>query len=146
LRHAPRASLVLLVGLLIAVAGCGTSAEEEVADTIKTFYRAAAAGDGERACEQLTPAARATAGGVPCEAAVDQLETLGGATAKRRLAAITVRHVRVRGDRATAEAEIPTQNPTTFHLTQVRRRLFRWKEPVREWKIDSAAMPAGGAL
>jgi hypothetical protein len=146
-RRVAPAAIVLLLGIVvIALSAGGPSGEEEVADTIKSFFRAAADGDGEAACEQLTPTARAPAGGLPCEAAIDQLGTLGGSTAKRRLSAVRVRRVRVRGNRATAEAQIPTQSPTTLYLARVERRLIPGTAAVPEWKIHSVGMPGGGAL
>ena len=89
--------------------------------TVKRFNRAAAEGDGKEACEQLTSAARTPAGGLQCESAIDQLGKLGGEQTKRRLAAVEVRNVKVNGDRATAEAQIPTQTPATLQLEKVSR-------------------------
>jgi hypothetical protein len=128
------------------LAACGDSEEDQVADAIRVFYRAAAEGDGEQACEHLTSAARNAEPGIPCEVAIDQLGTLGGERAKRRLEAVRVRNIKVRGDEATAEAQIPTQNPTALRLRKVGRRVFKWKEPIGEWKIDSAGMAPGGAF
>lgn len=138
--------IVLLAVLSLPVAACGASEEEQVEETIKTFHRAAAEGDGEEACRQLTPAALTPTGGVDCEGAIDQLGRLGGETAKRRLAAVEVRTVVVRGEQASAEAQIPTQTPTTLRLRKVGRRVVRWLEPVPEWKLDSLGTGPGGAF
>jgi hypothetical protein len=134
--------LLALSALLIALAGCGASDEERVTATIKRFNQAAAEGDGKKACEQLTPAARAT-GGLRCEAVIDQLGRLGGEAAKRRLAAVEVRNVRVNGNTATAEAQIPTQNPTTLQLEKIPYRALKWLDG--EWKVAAlGAGPGGG--
>ena len=140
-----RALTAFLAVLSLSVAGCGSSEENQVEETIKVFYRVAAEGDGEEACEQLTPAARTPAGGVRCEDAIDQLGDLGGEAAKRRLAAVEVRDVEVRGEQAMAETVIPTQTPTTLRLRKVGRRVLPGLEAVPHWKLDSlGAGPAGG--
>jgi hypothetical protein len=129
----------------LCVAGCGSSEENQVEETVRVFYRGAAEGEGEKACEQLTPAARAPAGGVRCEDAIDQLGDLGGEAAKRRLAAVEVRNVEVRGEQAMAEVVIPTQTPTTLRLRKVGRSVLPGLEAVPEWKLDSLGTgPAGG--
>jgi hypothetical protein len=119
------------------LAGCGTSDEAQVASAVERFYRAAAHGDGKEACEQLTPAARAPAGGLRCEPAIDQLGSLGGVQTERRLAAVEIRGIKVSGDRATAEAQIPTQTPATIQLEKVPRRILEWQRPHDEWRIAS---------
>ena len=140
-----RALTAFLAVLSLSVAACGSSEENQVEETIKVFYRVAAEGDGEEACEQLTPAAQTPAGGVRCEDAIDQLGDLGGEAAKRRLAAVEVRNVEVRGEQAMAEAVIPTQAPTTLRLRKVERRVLPALEPLPEWKLDSLGTgPAGG--
>ena len=128
------------------MAACGSSEEDRVKEAITAFYDAAADGDGDEACEQLTPAARTPAGGLRCEDTIDQIGRFSGENAERRLDAVEVRRVRVTGDRATAETRIPTQTPTTLQLRKVKERLFRWKEPLLEWKIDSVGAGAGGAF
>ena len=114
--------------------------------TVKRFNRAAAEGDGQEACDQLTSAARTPAGGLQCESAIDQLGKLGGEQTKRRLAAVEVRNVKVDGDRATAEAQIPTQTPATLQLEKVSRRGFNGKRSDGEWKIASLGSGIGGGF
>lgn len=112
--------------------------------TLERFYAAAGEGNGRQACERLTPAARAPAGGLECETAIDQLGRLGGEQTQRRFAAVEVRNVRVDGDRATAQVQIPTQTPTTLQLEKVPSGEFRWNRSKGEWKIASLGAVAGG--
>lgn len=146
-RRLPKVVLIVLLAVLSPpAAACGSSDEEQIEETIRTFHRAAAKGDGEGACRQLTPAARTPTGGVDCEGAIDQLGRLGGETTKRRLAAVEVRKVSVRGEQASAEAEVPTQTPTTLRLRKVERKVLRGLEPLSEWKLDSLGTGPGGGF
>jgi hypothetical protein len=139
--------LLSLVGFMsISLSACGASDEEQIEMTVKRFNRAAAEGDGQEACDQLTSAARTPAGGLQCESAIDQLGKLGGEQTKRRLAAVEVRNVKVDGDRATAEAQIPTQTPATLQLEKVSRRVFKWKRSDGDWKIASLGSGIGGGF
>ncbi|MBA3420759.1 MAG: hypothetical protein H0U12_02515 [Thermoleophilaceae bacterium] len=63
---------------------------------------------------------------------------------KQRLAAIEVRRIKVSGDRATAEAQIPTQTAGTLQLEKVPQRIFKWKRPRDEWKIASLGQGSAG--
>lgn len=129
----------------VSVSACGASDPQQIEEAIKRFNRAAAEGDGPQACDQLTQAARAPAGGLRCESTIDQLGRLGGAQTKRRLAAVDVRNIEVSGSTATAETQIPTQTPATLQLEKVTRRVFKWKRSDGEWKIASLGPgPAGG--
>lgn len=143
-----RAKLALLaLGCLVSISAsaCGASDEAQITETIKRFNRAAAEGDGKEACAELTPEARAPAGGLQCEWAIDQLGRLGGEQTRRRMGAVEIRNVKVTGKWASAEARIPTQSPTTLRLEKVSRRVFRWKPSNGEWKIASlGAAPGGG--
>jgi hypothetical protein len=51
--------ILLALACLATATACGASDEQQVNDTVKRFYRAAADGDGKEACSLLTPAARA---------------------------------------------------------------------------------------
>jgi hypothetical protein len=128
------------------VTACGSSDEAQIEETIKRFNRAAAAGDGTKACAELTPEARAPAGGLQCEWAIDQLGRLGGEQTRRRMGAVEVRNVKVTGKWATAEALIPTQTPTTLQLEKVPRRVLSWKPSDGEWKIASLGSAPGGGV
>ena len=142
-----RPAALALGGLLtLALSACGASDAREIEETIKRFNPAAAEGNGAEACDQLTSAARAPAGGLRCEATIDQLARLGGAQTKRRLAAVEVRNVRVSGDTATAESQIPTQSPATLQLEKVTRPVFKWKRSNGEWKIASLGASSGGGF
>jgi hypothetical protein len=51
---------IALLGVALAVAGCGRGNDRAtVGEVTDTFFAALGSGDGDRACEQLTPATRA---------------------------------------------------------------------------------------
>ncbi len=137
--------LALSVLASLALAGCGGDDEGEIAETIQRFYTAASRGDGKEACRQLTPAARSPVSGLQCEFSINQLGQLSGGAAKRRLAAVEVRDVRVQGRRATARVQIPTQTPATLQLEKIRERTFKWKSS-DEWKLASLGTAPGGTF
>ena len=126
---------MLAAACLGAVTACGASDEQRVTDTVKRFYRAAAAGNGKQACGQLTPAARGAAGAPQCEVAIEQLGQLGGPEAKRRIAAVDVRQTRVEGDKATTRAQVPGQTPVVLTLRKVHG----------EWKLESLGAQFGAS-
>jgi len=128
--------LLLATSCVAVLSACGASDEERVNDTVKRFYKAAAAGDGKQACAQLTPAARGPGGAPQCEAAIDQLGQLGGPEAKRRIAGVDVRRTHVDGDRASTQAQVPGQTPVTLTLRKVDG----------EWKLESLGAQLGGSL
>lgn len=130
------AGLVLLAVAPAAMTSCGSSDQEQVAATVKRFYRAAAHGDAKAACDQLTPSARGSGGGAQCESTIEQLGRLGGAATKRRLEGVAVRHVRVEDDEASAEAQIETQTPIRLRLLELDGT----------WKLDSLGAQPGGSL
>jgi hypothetical protein len=115
---------------------CAGSDEDQVAETVKRFYRAAADGDGEEACDQLTESAREAAGPGQCEAAIDQLGELGGATTRRRFEAVEVRGTRVQDKQATTNAVVAGQSPVTLRLRRVDG----------EWKLESLGFESQGAI
>ncbi len=128
--------LAVLVLAPILFTACGASDEEQVAETVKRFYRATAEGDGEEACDQLTDSARQAAGPGQCEAAIEQLGELGGAATKRRFEAVAVRGTEVRGKQATTKAVVAGQSPVALRLRQV--------DGV--WKLESLGFESGGAI
>ncbi len=115
---------------------CGASDEEQVAETVKRFYRATAEGDGGEACDQLTESARGAAGPGQCEAAIEQMGELGGAATKRRLEAVAVRGTRVEDKQATTTAVLAGQSPVTLRLREVDG----------DWKLDSLGFEPEGAI
>ncbi len=117
----------VLVLASVPLMACGASDEEEVAETVKRFYRATAEGDGGEACDQLTDSARGAAGPGQCEAAIEQIGKLGGAATKRRLEAVAVRETHVEDDQATTNAILPGQTPVALRLREVDG----------EWKLES---------
>jgi hypothetical protein len=136
LTRAPRVALAVCsvavaTGLLV---GCGASAEEQVGDTVKRFYRAASEGDGDEACGLLTQAARTVGGPGQCEAAIEQLGKLGGPETRKRLGDVTVRKTKVDGERASTQTELAGQGAVTLQLRRVDG----------EWKLDSFGAPSGG--
>jgi hypothetical protein len=134
------------VPAVVSVTACASSDQREVANTIERFYTAASQGDGGAACQQLTPAARDPVGGLACEPSIDQLGQLGGGSAKRRLAAVQVSKVRVRGDKATAQAQIPTQTPATLQLEKIPQPTLKWTDTADQWRISSLGSGPAGAF
>jgi len=128
-------STLLAAACLTVLAACGASEEQQVNDTVKRFYQAAAEGDGKEACAQLTPAARGAGGAPQCQAAIEQLGQLGGAEAKRRIAGVDVRKTRVKGDVATTQAQVPGQTPVVLTLRKVEG----------EWKLESLGAQFGAS-
>ena len=67
-----------LLILLAALAGCGRADDERAVSAVtETFLAARAAGDGERACAQLSPETASTLAddeGEPCDEAVTGLQ------------------------------------------------------------------------
>jgi hypothetical protein len=104
---------------VVAAAGCGTSDEDRVRDTVAAFRDATAAHDYDRICDDvLAPglSRRLAALGLPCEVAVSRF--LRGTRAPR----ITVRSVTVAGDRARAvvRSSAAGQRPSRDVLRLVR--------------------------
>lgn len=128
--------VAVLALTVISLGACGASDEEQVADTVKRFYRAAAEGDGEEACDQLTDSARGAAGPGQCEAAIEQMGDVGGAATRRRFEAVAVRGTTVRDEEATTDAVLPGQSPVTLRLRQVDG----------DWKLESLGFESGGAI
>ncbi|HEY8582208.1 MAG TPA: hypothetical protein VIL49_04650 [Capillimicrobium sp.] len=79
----PRRALTLALMAALAVAGCGTEDDRaQAADVVGAFYAALEAGDGARACAQLSaPAVEAleSQAGAPCAEAVTALDVRPGA-------------------------------------------------------------------
>ncbi len=128
--------LAVLALTPISLTACGASDEEQVAETVKRFYRATAEGDGEEACDQLTDSARGAAGPGQCEAAIEQMGAIGGPATKRRFEAVAVRGTEVRGKQATTNAVLAGQTPVALRLRQV--------DGV--WKLESLGFESGGAI
>src|SRR3954465_2783565 len=62
---------------LLALAGCGTSGDDQQArDAAQRFYRAVASGDGRSACQELSVSAQRTL--APCARAGARLKLNGG--------------------------------------------------------------------
>ena len=78
-----------LVVLVVVAAGCGRSDDESTARAVTDqFLAGVQAGDGERACAQLTPDTRAELEKQeqrPCREAVTELELAGGTVVGARV-------------------------------------------------------------
>jgi hypothetical protein len=128
--------LAVLALTPISFTACGASDEEQVAETVKRFYRATAEGDGEEACDQLTDSARGAAGPGQCEAAIEQVGQLGGTATRRRFETVAVRGTRVQDKEATTNAVLAGQSPVTLRLREVDG----------DWKLESLGFEPGGGI
>jgi hypothetical protein len=113
LRRAASAAAILV----LAIAGCGgddgesAPDDEQVNSAVTDYARAFGGGDGERACELLTPEAReafvkrvsSVVGTTDCGEAMTKLQSFAGPNVTRPFEDATVENVRVDGDRATAD-------------------------------------------
>jgi hypothetical protein len=97
----PRTAAALLAAVALAgFAGCGSSDDEQVRDTLRRFQAATAKKDYGALCKDVLArelVGRLQAIGLPCELALRK--SLGGVTRP----ALTVEKVRVRGDTALAD-------------------------------------------
>jgi hypothetical protein len=95
-----RAAVALgALALLVGAAGCGTSDEDKVRDTLATFEKATAAHDYKTLCTRVLAkplVQRLSNVGLPCEVALQR--GLAGVTSPQ----LTVLRVKVRGDVALA--------------------------------------------
>jgi hypothetical protein len=119
-RH--RYAAVSIAVLAVSVLGCGSSPPsdaQQVTKTIRTYLRAQASGDGERACSQLTLGGqrqlialvvRVSKGmlgrSLSCETAVGLVRGAAGTTLMAQLDHARVTAIRVTGARATADVLI----------------------------------------
>jgi hypothetical protein len=134
-------STVALTGaiLSLALAGCGTghvahadgtSDKDQIVEALKTHLEAAAEGNGERACAQLTQKEQRVQGegfgaGSSCVSKVSRLARLLPPDAD----VVEIRAVRlINGDRAEVIAEFPRETDRVA-----------FKRVDGEWKIDSFA-------
>jgi hypothetical protein len=72
-RRPRTAGIALGAACCLLVAGCGGSQDNAVADTVRAFYDAVAAQDGDAACAVLAPATRSEleqSAGKPCAGAI----------------------------------------------------------------------------
>jgi hypothetical protein len=121
---------------LVSLAGCGTSDEDQVRDTLRRFGAAAAKKDYGALCKDILARdliRRLQAIGLPCELALRK--SLGGVTRP----AVTIQKVKVRGD--TALANILTtavgQRPSRDTI-----RLVRQGDSWRISELSGAQPPA----
>ena len=102
--------------LVLAVAGCGGGDDappdsEAVSDAVTGYAHAFGGGDGDKACELLTPEARdafvkrvtSLVGTTDCAEAMTKLQSFAGPNVTGPFQDATVRGVQVDGDRATAD-------------------------------------------
>jgi hypothetical protein len=127
----------------VALAACGGGSGDPGADaTVRTFYRALLAGDGNKACGQLTPALARAVGasrgarlaGGNCPEVMHLAAGLNPGRARDDLHGLAV-DVREHGDTATAGLRNPlTSKPETLHLTRTGG----------DWKIATLALRPRG--
>lgn len=99
---------VLLLSAGPALAGCGKSDRDAAADTVTSYLKAFGTGDGEGACDRLTPETRRLVaprvarklGGRGCPDAIRALWARLPAAQADALTGATVRRVRVKGEAA----------------------------------------------
>src|SRR3712207_9495113 len=103
----PRIAAIALVACLTA-AGCGESDEDRIRTAITDYYKAFAAGDGEKACAQLSDKARdqftlrSKAPGCPAAVAA-AVERPDVKKFRDRLGDVNIQGVDVNGRTATAD-------------------------------------------
>ena len=100
--------LLILVGAVTAVAGCRKSDSDAAGDTVVSYLRAFGAGDGQEACDRLTPDTRRLIaprvaqklGGRDCPDAIRALWGRLPAQQADALRKATATRVKVRGEAA----------------------------------------------
>jgi hypothetical protein len=124
------ATAVALLTLAAPLSACGRSDERDVRDTLDAFAEATRQKDYQRLCDELFSAklvaeVRQT---VPCEVAL-QNSSLDDARDPK----LTIRSVKVDGDRATAEVSTTAANqrPSTDTVQLVKEE--------GEWRIQALA-------
>jgi hypothetical protein len=108
------AAVISLALLVVAAGGCGGSKKvpdsKAAAQAITSFTKAFSTGDGAKACDLLTPAARAAflkrthelAPTTECSAAMKKVHDLAGESVTQPFGSATVSDVKVTGATATA--------------------------------------------
>jgi hypothetical protein len=123
---------------MLAVAACGGGDSPGPSSTVRTYYRALLAGDGSRACAQLTPALErdvgasrgARAAGGTCTAVMHLASGLNPDRAGDDLNGLKV-DLRTTGDRSHASLTNPlTGKRETIDLTRARG----------DWKIATLVL------
>ncbi len=118
----------IVIACWAAVAGAGGylffgpapnegNAEAEIEKAVQTYVNAFAQGDGEKACDQLTEAARAavaamagSVGGKGCPAAFVRTREIGGPKVVEAARRIKVHKVRIKGGTASVELRAGSQD------------------------------------
>jgi hypothetical protein len=114
-------TLLTIAATALAAAGCGGDGggggtDAEVRKAVEDYLTALAAGNGRRACDQLTPGAQkeaveivtaafADSGDIDCEQAIEELSRDAGQDTKRTILNPEVSEVEVDGDTATARVK-----------------------------------------
>jgi hypothetical protein len=117
----PRAAAALLAAVALAgFAGCGTSDDEQVRDTLRRFQAATAKKDYGALCKDVLArdlVGRLQAIGLPCELALRK--SLGGVARP----SLTIEKVKVRGDTALANIRTSAagQRPSRDTIRLVRQ-------------------------
>ncbi len=99
----------------LALAGCGSSSSGSPEATINSFLQASAAGDGAKACAQLTAAAQQqVVTGASCEQGIK----LAGAAYRPIIKQIKVANLQVQGSAATGTSTLNGRAIAVFQLTK----------------------------
>ncbi len=121
-------SAAALVGLALALAGCGSSGTSSPQKTLTTFLHAAASGDGAKACAQLTVQAQSQiVRGLSCAQGMKLASGLYGPIIKR----ITITDLKTQGNAASGITMVNGKPMARFHMTKSGGR----------WMIDGEQNP-----
>ncbi len=117
----------VIATLVLGVAGCGGSDEDDIKTTVKDFFGALADRDGDKACDLLVKAAKTGAAGANCAQTVTRAATQAVPENRREAARkIEVHKVQINGDNATASAKGPRGE-----------RTLALKKEDGEWRLAS---------
>ncbi len=134
-----RSLIALTAAIAAAASGCGTGDDREQARTVvERFYAAVRAGDGARACAQLSAA---TASALedqeqrPCAQAVEELDLRTGAAVGPAVVYVTAAKVDLHG----GESAFLDREPTGWKLTAVGCRPEQGKPTARPMTCELEA-------
>ena len=143
LRERRAAAVVVAITVAIGVLACGgggSSDEDQVKDTIKSYLSAIADGDGAKACDQLSTngrteiaqlGAQVGASTIDCEQIVQQLSSVIGSENTDSLKNAQVSSVQINGNQATATVSGANVTPTLINSDD-------------HWLIDSGLLQGAG--
>ena len=120
-----------LAAAALVLTGCGRSAQDEAASTVRDYLNAFVDGDGAKACSLMASATRrafvtkirTTMRTSDCGIALDRIHNQTGARVLQALRNVKVSDVRIQGDHATAVLTTPSR--TTF--TDLQKEDGHWR-------------------